>query len=165
MTRHMANQGGGNYEEGVWYDLTLKEVSTQEGQYGPQLLFKFDSFDGQSEEWIWTSVKLGKHQGRVSKLRGICNALFHKPENTEIEWLDDDTMEVKYEGSVHRLEAGLSCQGRGEFFEGKDGLNDTFRLTRFRGSGAKELEATTQEALKLPKKKAEEKVTADQVPF
>lgn len=131
--RHMANRGNGTvYEEGVWYDLTLKEAVMQEGQYGPQILFKFLSQDGEDEEWIWTSVKLGKHQGRVSKLRGILNAMFHQPENTEIMWFDDETMEVKYEAAVHRVEAGLTCQGRGEFFEGKDGGNDTFRLTRFR---------------------------------
>jgi hypothetical protein len=136
MTRHMANQGNSySYEEGVWYDLVINEVSTDEGQYGPQVKFKLGMHNGESEEWVWASTKLGKHQGRVSKLRGIANALFHKPEGTEILWFDDETMEIKYENSVHRIEAGLKLQGKGEFFPQDDGT-DKFKLTRFRMNSA-----------------------------
>jgi hypothetical protein len=161
MTRHTANQGNGySYEEGVWYDLVVKEVGVQEGTYGPQLIFKFLIHDGQEEEWVWASIKLGKHQGRVSKLRGICNALFHKPEGTEILWMDDETMEVKYENSVHRIEAGLKIQGKGEFFPQDDGT-DKFRLTRFRpGDGG----SSVQVKVSAPTNRGED-VDPGDIPF
>ena len=161
MTKHLANQGNGSpsYEEGDWYDLEIKEVSAQDGQYGPQVFFKFLIFNGEGEEWLWTSVKLGKHQGRVSKLRGIANAMFHKPETTEILWFDDETMEIKYETSVHRIEPGLKLQAKGEFFPQDDGT-DKFKFTRFRSdSPALEPEATGKKA------KKEERVDPGDIPF
>ena len=121
------------YEEGTRYTATIKEITFEpDGKFGAQFKFVFD-VDG-SDEWVWASTKLGKHQGRVSKLRGICNAVFMKPEGTEIKAINDETFEVKYDGEAkpRKLGAGMILRMKGEYFEGDDGTT-SWKWTRFAG--------------------------------
>lgn len=133
--RHIANSGNSTLlKEDTYYDLTLKSYELDEdGQFGPQVKFVFEIDDvGGGDEWIFASCKLGKHQGRVSKLRGIANAAFGKPEKTEIEYFDDEDFTFKYadEAKPRRLEVGAKLRAKGEIGENSKG-EDAFRFNRF----------------------------------
>lgn len=130
---HTANSGNATLlKEDTYYNLTLDSYELDEGQYGPQIKFVFTIEDLPGDEWVFASIKLGKHQGRVSKLRGIANAAFGKPEKAEIVNFDDSDFSFLYDGETERrkLEVGAQLRAKGEIGEDSKG-EDKFKFNRF----------------------------------
>lgn len=168
MARHVAAAPATTeYEEGTTYDLTLESLQLKEGEYQgtptQQILFVFtcDTIKEGDECWVFASFKFGKYQGRVSKMREIVNALYDKPAFNEVEWVDDETFEVKFadEDNVFTLTPGMTLKAKGEYFENAKG-EVRFRFNRFASS---KLGFVAPKSSK--KKNDEEKVDPEDIPF
>jgi hypothetical protein len=139
MTRHTASSNAYvDYEEGVAYDLQLDSMQLKEGEYKgeetQQILFVFtcDAIKEKDECWVFAAFKFGKHQGKVSKMRGIVNALHGKPEGGEVDWVDDADFTVKFadEAKPLPIKPGMKLKGKGEYYENTKG-DTRFRFNRF----------------------------------
>lgn len=123
-----------NFEEDVKYELHINDVTFEEGgKFGDQFKFDFKiPALGLDSHWVWASTKLGKHQGRVSKLRGIINGALGHAEGDEIEWVDGETFEVKYKNSdkIRKFGSGMVLRGKGEYVEDDNGVSK-WQWTRF----------------------------------
>jgi hypothetical protein len=117
-------------EEHEPYKMTLKKVEAVPGaaQYGGrkrlQIDWEFEGGDNDSvRDWTGIAVNTSRTTGKVSKLRSLLNAITDKPENTVIEWFDDETFEWSYvkDGPAYaKLAPGIQVIVRGVFKDGKD---------------------------------------------
>jgi hypothetical protein len=136
-------------EEHEPYKVSLKTVGTIDGspQYGGkkrlQIDWEFEGGDNDTvRDWMGIAVGTSRTTGKVSKLRSLLNTITEKPENTVIEWFDDETFEWSYvkDGPAYaKLAPGLEIIIRGKFVDGKDASGAPVRryaITTFQNPSA-----------------------------
>lgn len=140
MARITPSSGGTNLEQLVDYEpypAVLQEIAWTEGspQYGSEqrLELTWELEDGTSlRDWI--APRLGRQRnGQVAKLRALLNALGQQPEQADIAWFDDETLEWSYDGDTPylALEVGLEVIIRGKVEDRADGSGLRFRILNY----------------------------------
>lgn len=131
------------------YAVSLVETGFQDGaiEYGGEqrLTVDWQLPDGSTlRDYI--GLKLGKQKsGEVAKLRKLLNALAGRPEQEEIAWFDDESLEWSYDGQfpVARLTPGLPVIIRGKHGVKEDGT-PKFGITAYQPAASSQAAAPPQ---------------------